>query len=71
MVKVVLVAAVLRGRLWAYPWMIGFLILFIGYQLYLIALDPTTAMIALTIFDVILTWLAIRECRRHRTGLRR
>lgn len=70
-VKVVLVAAVLRGRLWAYPWMIGFLILFIGYQLYRIAVDPTAAMIALTVFDVVLTWLAIREWRRHRTGRRR
>ena len=70
-VKVVLVAAVLRGRLWAYPWMIGFLILFIGYQLYRIAVDPTTAMIALTLFDVVLTWLTIREWQRHRTGHRR
>jgi uncharacterized membrane protein len=65
-VKVVLVAAVLRGKLWAYPWMIGFLILFIGYQLYRIAVDPTAGMIALTIFDAVLTWLAIREWQRHR-----
>lgn len=65
-VKVVLVAAVLRGKLWAYPWMIGFLLLFIGYQLFRIAVDPTVGMIALTIFDAILTWLAIREWKRHR-----
>ncbi|MGB7981481.1 MAG: DUF2127 domain-containing protein [Candidatus Nanopelagicales bacterium] len=65
-VKVVLVAAVLRGKLWAYPWMIGFLLLFIGYQLYRIAVDPTAGMIALTIFDAVLTWLAVREWRRHR-----
>jgi uncharacterized membrane protein len=68
LVKVVLVVAVLRGRLWAYPWMIGFLILFIGYQLYRIAVDPTAGMIALTIFDVFLTWLAIREWQRHRSA---
>jgi uncharacterized membrane protein len=65
-VKVVLVAAVLRGKLWAYPWMIGFLLVFIGYQLYRIAVDPTAGMIALTIFDVVLTYLAVREWRRHR-----
>lgn len=65
-VKVVLVVAVLRGKLWAYPWMIGFLILFIAYQLYRIAVDPTSGMIALTMFDAVLTWLAIREWQRHR-----
>jgi uncharacterized membrane protein len=65
-VKVVLVAAVLRGKLWAYPWMIGFLLVFIGYQLYRIAVDPTAGMIALTIFDALITWLATREWQRHR-----
>ena len=28
-VKIVLVAALLRNQLWAYPWMIGFLLLFV------------------------------------------
>lgn len=32
LVKVVLVWAVLREQLWAYPWMIGFLAAFIGWQ---------------------------------------
>jgi uncharacterized membrane protein len=31
-VKIVLVAALLRNKLWAYPWMIGFLLIFIVYQ---------------------------------------
>ena len=65
-VKVVLAAAILRGKLWAYPWMIGFLILFIGYQFYRIAVDPTGVVIALTALDLVLTWLAIREWQRHR-----
>jgi uncharacterized membrane protein len=30
-VKVILVVALLRNRLWAYPWMIIFLVLFIAY----------------------------------------
>ena len=33
-VKIVLVAALLRNKLWAYPWMIGFLLIFIIYQIY-------------------------------------
>ena len=40
-VKIVLVAALLRNQAWAYPWMIGFLVIFIGYQLYRLALSPT------------------------------
>lgn len=39
--KLVLVVALLRGRLWAYPWMIGLLLVFIAYQLYRIVEDPT------------------------------
>lgn len=65
-VKVVLVAALLRERLWAYPWMIVFLIVFIGYQLYRIALQPTVWLIALTIFDAVVVWLTWREYGRHR-----
>ena len=34
--KVVLVAFVLRDRLWAYPWLIGLLGVFIAYQLYVL-----------------------------------
>lgn len=69
-VKIVLVAAVLREKLWAYPWMIAFLIAFIGYQLYRIWVEPTTGMIALTCFDVVLTWLTYREWQRHRIRTR-
>ncbi len=32
--KIVLVALVLRGKLWAYPWLIVLLLAFISYQLY-------------------------------------
>ncbi len=65
-VKVVLVAAVLRDRLWAYPWMIGFLLVFIGYQAYRFALRPTIGMAALTVFDAFVAWLTWREWRRRR-----
>jgi uncharacterized membrane protein len=68
-VKVALVTALLLNKLWAYPWMIIVLILFIGYQLYRIALQPTVGMVALTIFDlviVVLTWREYRQQRRAR-----
>jgi uncharacterized membrane protein len=69
LVKVVLVAAVLRDKLWAYPWLIVVLLLFIAYQLYRIVLDPTAGLVALTVFDaaiVALTWREYGVQRRRR-----
>ena len=65
-VKVVLVAALLRNRLWAYPWMIAFLMLFVAYQVYRIALTPTAWLVALTIFDAFVAWLTWREWFKQR-----
>ncbi len=65
-VKVVLVVALLRDKLWAYPWMILFLLVFIVYQIYRLAIEPSGALVALTVFDVIIVWLTWREYRRHR-----
>jgi len=65
-VKIVLVIALLLDKLWAYPWMIGFLSLFIGYQLYRIALHPSTGLIALTVFDALVLALTAGEYRRQR-----
>ena len=67
-IKVVLVVAVLRNKLWAYPWMIGALLLFIGYQLYRITLAPTPGMIALTVFDIAIVVLTWREYGRQRAA---
>jgi len=64
-VKIVLVAALLRNQVWAHPWMIGFLHIFIGYQLYRLALAPTFWLTALTIFDAVIVWLTWREWRRQ------
>jgi uncharacterized membrane protein len=66
-VKVVLVVALLRDKLWAYPWLIGVLILFIGYQLYQIALKPTVGLSLLTAFDALIVWLTWREWRKQLT----
>jgi uncharacterized membrane protein len=65
-VKLVLVIALLRNRLWAYPWMIAVLLAFIAYQVYRIITFPTAGMVALTVFDVVVTVLTVIEYRRHR-----
>jgi len=64
--KVVLVVLVLREKLWAYPWMIALLVVFIVYQLYRLAYRPSVGLALLTVFDafvVVLTW---REYRTKR-----
>ncbi len=67
--KVVLVALVLRDKLWAYPWLIGLLVAFIAYQLYQItAVRFSAGLTALTIFDAALVWLTWREYRARRAG---
>jgi uncharacterized membrane protein len=65
--KVVLVILVLRGKLWAYPWLIALLLAFIAYQLYQItAVHFSVGLTALTIFDAALVWLTWREYRSRR-----
>jgi uncharacterized membrane protein len=65
--KVVLVALVLRHKLWAYPWLIVLLLAFIGYQLYRITFVRFSwGLTALTIFDIALVWLTWREYRARR-----
>jgi uncharacterized membrane protein len=65
-VKVVLVTALLLNKLWAYPWMIVVLLLFITYQLYRIVLNPTAGLIGLTIFDIVIVALTWREYQQQR-----
>jgi uncharacterized membrane protein len=65
-VKVVLVIALLLNKLWAYPCMIVVLLIFIGYQLYRIALQPSADLVLLTAFDVVIVALTWREYHRQR-----
>jgi uncharacterized membrane protein len=64
--KVVLVIAVLRNHLWAYPWMIALLGAFIAYQLYRLAEHLTVGLTLLTIFDAFVVWLTWREYGQKR-----
>jgi uncharacterized membrane protein len=65
--KVVLVVAVLREQLWAYPGMIVLLLAFIVYQLYKIAIHFTVGLTLLTIFDAFVVWLTWREYQSRHT----
>ncbi len=67
-VKVVLVWAVLRDQLWAYPWMIGFLLVFIGYQAYELVAAFSWGLLALTVFDIFVVWLTWHEYGIHRAA---
>ncbi len=65
-VKIVLVWAVLKEKLWAYPWMIAFLLVFIAYQLYRISVSFSWGMVLLTAFDIFIVWITWREYRLRR-----
>lgn len=69
-VKIVLVAALLRNQLWAYPGLIAFLIAFILYQLYRLTFAPSLGLVALTVFDAIIAGLTVREYQRQRAHRR-
>jgi uncharacterized membrane protein len=69
--KVVLVALVLRDKLWAYPWLIALLLAFIAYQVYEItAVHFSAGLTALSLFDALLVWLTWREYRARRAERR-
>jgi uncharacterized membrane protein len=53
-------------QLWAYPCMITVLLIFIGYQLYRIVLQPSLGLALLTVFDALIVALTWREYRRQR-----
>ncbi len=65
-IKVGLVAAILRKRLWAYPTAIVAFSLFVAYQFYRYSLTHSVWLIALSVLDVfvvILTWLEFKRLR--------
>ena len=66
LVKVVLVTCLLLNKLWAYPWAIGVLGLFMVYQVYLLITRPTFGMAFLTVLDIIIIGLIYREWQQIR-----
>jgi len=64
-IKVVLVWALLRQQLWAYPWMLAALGVFIVLQCYELIVHFSWWMLALTLFDVFIVFLTAREWQLH------
>ena len=63
-VKGVLVYALLRESLWAFPLAIGVFAAFGVYQIYRYVVEPSTWLIALTVLDVAVILLALAEWHR-------
>ena len=69
-VKIFLVVSLLRNKLWAYPLTIVVLSMFVVYQLYRISLHVSFAMVALTVFDLLIIALTVREYKEQRATRR-
>ena len=61
--KLWLVTGLLRSKPWAYPATIGFLCLFIAYQLYRVSYQYSLGLVLLTFFDSAFVFLIWREYR--------
>jgi uncharacterized membrane protein len=64
--KVILVVLVLREKLWAYPWIIGLLLVFVVYQVYRLTHRFSVILVLLTLFDLFVAYLTWREYQAKR-----
>jgi len=70
LIKIFLIAALLKNLLWAYPASLVVLALFVIYQGYQIITSHSIIVTAITIFDLVVMYFIWREWRivlRHRT----
>jgi len=67
--KIVLVAEILRNRLWAYPGLIILTLGFIIYQSYRFTFSHSLFLALFTIYDVIIVYLTVLEYRKRRLAL--
>lgn len=65
-VKIVLVISLLKEKIWAYPWMIAFLGVFVVYQIYRLILHFSFGLFLLTLFDIFIIFLTTIEYNRHK-----
>lgn len=63
LVKVAMVVGLLRGVRWAYPAAVVLMTAFIGYQGYRLFHQPSLLLVLLTVIDVTVTGLIVREWR--------
>src|SRR5882724_4237306 len=61
LIKIFLVAGLLRGKLWAYPVSLWFLAAFIAYQCYRYTYTHSISLVLLTVFDLAVAFLIWRE----------
>ena len=61
LIKVLLIWAMLKNKLWAYPASLVVLGLFVLYQIYEIALHHSITIVVLTIFDLIVMYFIWKE----------
>lgn len=66
LVKIALVLALLRNKLWAYPWALVVLVLFLVYQIYVLAVKPGFGMAFLSVLDTVIIWLVWREWQKQK-----
>lgn len=77
LIKLVLIAAVLTNRVWAYPAFIAAMIGFIVYQVYRMSFEVTFTLVAITVLDLVVLFLAwheygfVRRERRRRPDVDR
>ncbi|HEX8947280.1 MAG TPA: DUF2127 domain-containing protein [Candidatus Paceibacterota bacterium] len=67
-VKIFLVAGLLRDKLWAYPTSLVVFGLFVAYQVYVYSLSHSLGVAALTLFDLVVMWFIWLEYRVVRNG---
>ncbi len=63
-IKAVLVYALIKDKLWAFPWAIGVFTAFGVYQIYRYFVEPSGWLIALTVLDAIVIGLTLAEWQR-------
>lgn len=63
LVKLGLVVALVKRKLWAYPASIALLAAFMAYQVYLVVTTGSAIQLALVILDIFVVWAIWREYR--------
>jgi uncharacterized membrane protein len=65
-IKLGLIWAMLRGKMWAYPWSMWVIGGFIAYQLYRLAFTHSMTLIVLSVLDAIVVYLIWHEYRTRK-----
>lgn len=64
--KLILVIEIFQNRLWAYVGLITLTVVFIIYQIYQIIFSHSIGLVLLTIFDMAIVYLTVREYKKQR-----